>query len=374
MSYCSKRQRGEAGDDLIGMDLTMIALSAAVPIPQFIANIKELYSDFIVREIPSTCDNSPLFLTDLGSVDKSINDDAHTPDSQSPDNLNTLILEAFEPLLGKEETEMIINLSDQNQSSLVFQPIPDKSVRSKVHQEIKRLLGDRYISTTEEGKIKVIKATGAEKRAQDKRSNAGKPQKFLHFTLYKENTDSLCALRHISTTLGISARSLQFSGTKDKRAVTIQRVACKGLSRTRLLRVNQVSIGRNGVVKVGSFEEKDCGLSLGDLGGNHFTITLRLIEDDDIKRFLSSCGEGILKTIKETLRQKGFINYFGPQRFGTTSILTSDIGRLLLSGNFKEGIHLILSSRVEISPEGENMLNCFDGEGGPEAALSCCPQ
>ena len=42
----------------------------------------------------------------------------------------------------------------------------------------------------------------------------------------------------------------------------------------------------------------------------------------------SSCGlEERVKDMMESLKQKGFLNYFGMQRFGTSIIPTHHIGR-----------------------------------------------
>ncbi len=79
----------------------------------------------------------------------------------------------------------------------------------------------------------------------------------------------------------------------------------------------------------------DNGLKLGDLKGNRFTIVLRQVEGDDLM---------IEKSIN-SLKDFGFINYYGLQRFGTTEIATHEIGLNLLKNNFKEAINLILKPR-----------------------------
>ena len=69
-------------------------------------------------------------------------------------------------------------------------------------------------------------------------------------------------------------------------------------------------------------------LELGDLQGNHFTIVLRDIHASD----------QVIATAVENLRENGFINYFGQQRFGTASIKTSDIGLALIKSRWLEAI------------------------------------
>jgi tRNA pseudouridine13 synthase len=50
------------------------------------------------------------------------------------------------------------------------------------------------------------------------------------------------------------------------------------------------------------------------------------------------------------LKDKGFINYFGMQRFGTHSIATHDIGIQILKGDWKNAVDLIVGSRDQDSP------------------------
>lgn len=58
-------------------------------------------------------------------------------------------------------------------------------------------------------------------------------------------------------------------------------------------------------------------LQLGQLQGNKFTIVLRSVKgtEDDIDAGMTS------------LRDHGFINYYGMQRFGVFSVPTHHIGR-----------------------------------------------
>ena len=79
-------------------------------------------------------------------------------------------------------------------------------------------------------------------------------------------------------------------------------------------------------------------LELGDLKGNHFTIALRDIHGSD----------QVIATAVENLRQNGFINYFGQQRFGTASVKTSDIGLALIKSQWMKAIgnaHLWFTSQ-----------------------------
>ena len=60
--------------------------------------------------------------------------------------------------------------------------------------------------------------------------------------------------------------------------------------------------------------------------GNRFHIVLRNVDKDE----QSIC------TSMESLRENGFINYFGAQRFGTRHVPTHLIGKELILGRWKE--------------------------------------
>jgi tRNA pseudouridine13 synthase len=80
------------------------------------------------------------------------------------------------------------------------------------------------------------------------------------------------------------------------------------------------------------------GLKLGDLSGNRFKITIRNVDEKNDEKIQS----GI-----EYLKNNGFINYFGLQRFGTcVEVPTHSIGIQLILNNIKEAVDLILKPRV----------------------------
>ena len=99
-------------------------------------------------------------------------------------------------------------------------------------------------------------------------------------------------------------------------------------------------------VFIGNFSYEKESLELGDLKGNHFTIALRNIQDP----------KDVIEKALENLRDHGFINYFGQQRFGTeASVKTSDIGLALIQSNWLKAIELILKPRGNESPQMTRM-------------------
>jgi len=252
---------------------------------------------------------------------------------------------------------------------VVSNVIPDKDQRSQAHQLIRRAFSSKLQSSTAEehagpadhNRITISAVPPQNKSRNNNRgqqnpsssnSNNGRKGKaawddlggeYLHFTLYKENKDTMEVVGFLGSRLKIQPKSFQFAGTKDRRAVTVQRVS---LYRTQVERLAGIAHDlRN--AKIGGFEYCKTGLELGELYGNEFVITLRECHfpgeeglDSDARKHLAQrlVGESVAN-----LSKKGFINYYGLQRFGTFAASTSDIGLKMLQGDLAGAIDLILS-------------------------------
>ena len=254
-------------------------------------------------------------------------------------------------------------------------PVPDRELRKEAHEVIKRIFRLRLDSSTDNKGVITVGAAapknadaghlsgrqsdrgrGGRGRGRNKPSgrpdlNAKKRQKetfqdlggdYLHFTLYKENKDTLEVISYIARQLNIRPNMFQFAGNKDRRAVTAQRASVYRIFPNRLSNLNRSL--RN--AKVGDFEFKKDKLVLGELEGNTFCITLRDCEfegsetmDEETRK--SALSERV-KLGLETLCGKGFINYFGLQRFGSFETRTDEVGVKLLRGDLKGAIDAIL--------------------------------
>lgn len=93
----------------------------------------------------------------------------------------------------------------------------------------------------------------------------------------------------------IPARSFTTAGTKDRRAITTQRVSVQKIKIPRIEGLNKVLHG----CSVGNYSYNMQGLNLGDLTGNHFKIAMRHVDG----------SQETIKTAMESLKTRGFINY-----------------------------------------------------------------
>ena len=166
---------------------------------------------------------------------------------------------------------------------------------------------------------------------------------YLHFSLLKENKDTMEVISFLAKSLHTKPASFQFAGTKDRRGVTVQRVSVYRQKAERLRLLNRGL--RN--AEVGSFSYHPTQLQLGDLSGNEFVITLRDCRFDTGDTYdregINGAASDLVSLALQSLQEKGFINYYGLQRFGSFETRTDAIGVLMLQGNFKAAVDAILA-------------------------------
>jgi tRNA pseudouridine13 synthase len=166
---------------------------------------------------------------------------------------------------------------------------------------------------------------------------------YLHFSLYKENKDTMDALSHMAKVLRIHPKAFGAAGTKDRRAVTVQRVSIKGRNPSSLLLVNE----RIPNIKIGDFSYAKDPIKLNDHDGNEFVIVLKncVFSGTDQLSFEDklSVAKSTVESALTQVTQHGFINYYGTQRFGTHQIGTQDIGMKILKGDFVGAAQALLA-------------------------------
>ncbi|ODH46737.1 hypothetical protein GX48_07193 [Paracoccidioides brasiliensis] len=235
--------------------------------------------------------------------------------------------------------------------------ITDKDIRTKIHQDIRRIFASRLESSTDNDGAMVITAIPVSRKGAHGRGGRGGAGgdsrkgklgwnelggEHLHFTIYKENKDTMEVISFIARQMKINAKQLGFAGTKDRRGVTVQRASAYRIYADRLLNVGKSL--RNAAV--GDFEYHQHRLELGDLNGNEFIITLRDCQfpfDPEEKgaNSVARATEIVSRSLHD-LRQRGYFNYYGLQRFGTFSTRTDTIGLKMLQEDYKGACDCIL--------------------------------
>lgn len=166
---------------------------------------------------------------------------------------------------------------------------------------------------------------------------------YLHFTLYKENKDTMEVIGFLGSKLGNGKNPFSFAGTKDRRACTVQRVCVKRQTAERLTNLNNILFN----AAIGDYSYHNRDLSLGDLKGNEFVITLRDChfqgeEGLDLAQRTKLANEIVSKAITD-FSDKGFINYYGLQRFGSFAASTDAVGLKMIQNDLKGAIDDLLA-------------------------------
>ena len=161
--------------------------------------------------------------------------------------------------------------------------------------------------------------------------------KYLICKLEKRNWDQQRAVKEIAKRLRISAKRIGFSGTKDKVAVTRQYISIYDATPEA---VNALSIADMHLEPCGYMQRQ---LSLGELQGNNFEITVRDLTDaGNLTAQINAISE-IVKT--------GLPNYFGIQRFGVKRPITHKVGLEILKQDYEEAVAVFVGEASEHESE-----------------------
>ncbi|KAK1832343.1 pseudouridine synthase [Podospora conica] len=299
----------------------------------------------------------------------------------------------LEKLIGKTCIETLVKLDLNAQAkkpmsfserSVTFAPITDRPQRAALHHEIRRIFDGRIETVADSNGVITAMPTkpavnngrngygNGNRGARDGRGRDPNHKSFaalggdyLHFTLYKENKDTMDAINTIARLLKIKASNFGFAGTKDRRASTVQRVSVFRQRKKNLLWLNS----RLDNVKVGQFSHQKSPLQLGQHGGNEFIITLKNCQpvdsgfgNVDLKDRLSIIHLSVEVGLA-SLMKNGYLNYFGLQRFGTYSIGTHLLGMKILNAQYESVVNDIL--HVEQQYLDELLDNCSPQGQGP---------
>ncbi|KAK9727684.1 multisubstrate pseudouridine synthase 7 [Basidiobolus ranarum] len=305
-------------------------------IPGFSAIIKQRYSDFLVNEID--LEGKVLHLNDFSLPTST---PLEPPKEEVPllsleesiSNLSDILGDANAP----QEIQKLLETKGTEPPFVLIDVIDDKEKRTEIHRFFRNAFDRKLITEASEGRIKVrYVAEGIDKRDkkfQRKRNDWNISEgDFCRFILHKENKDTMEAVNMLSKIMKMSSKIFSYAGTKDKRGVTVQWVTGYHVKAERLAGLNKRLRG----MQLGNFGYCKEKLDLGDLKGNHFSIVLRDVVVE---------SEEIIDKAVTTIKDQGFINYFGMQRFGSSGAPTHTIGKALLLGQWEQAVNLILMPR-----------------------------
>lgn len=168
----------------------------------------------------------------------------------------------------------------------------------------------------------------------------GSDGKYLILEIVKRDWDTHHFTRTLAKILQISQKRINVAGTKDKRALTTQKISIFDLDASVIEKVHLKDIE----LKVLGRSRKS--IELGDLWGNDFIITVRDImsSPEETKMYLE-------RTTSEILAQGGVPNFFGVQRFGSVRPVTHLVGKAVVEGDFEKASMLYIAEPFPDEPD-----------------------
>ncbi len=253
-------------------------------------------------------------------------------------NSNTLVAR-------KHHTRKRKRPEEKSSSCFVIHVEPNCEVRARIHSSFRQHLGEFVETSTgvrgdtvevHLGFPYVKQQSQGNRRGNRRVRRKGRPQ-CIRFAMYKQNMDTNTALERIRLALGVSRGCIGIAGTKDKRAATTQWVTVVGCNATSIAQLNANPSGQKLVsgisgMALGSFSYVDKQLELGDLQGNRFNIVLRDVSGD-------------VDEVCSNVASRGFVNFFGLQRFGTGGSSTHAIGAAIMRGEWLNAVKEIMKPR-----------------------------
>uniref|UniRef100_A0A915MZC1 TRUD domain-containing protein n=1 Tax=Meloidogyne javanica TaxID=6303 RepID=A0A915MZC1_MELJA len=316
--------------------------------PELKCILKRLYSDFVVIEIPKDGN----ILKPNYNNNEEENEDKEENNGENKTNSAELPKELeckseqmskFSQIVEGEIEDCVVDLKEFS-----------KDVRKQLYDFIRNNFKDQLQTNCKDGILTVKKARWNENRKRKFWPNDRGD--YLHFTITKENMDTNTCIDLIANRLNLKPSLFSVSGTKDRRAITVQRVSAYRIEKRRLCRQNFRGLWLS---DFGYFKTK---LELGDATGNYFSIILR---DVDNNLNLEEFDKRIQKW-----KTNGFLNYFGSQRFGACGVQTAEIGRLILNQKWEEAVKALLKPRSDSSSSKiTECLKHYTDSGNAKEAL-----
>ncbi|MCK4731734.1 MAG: tRNA pseudouridine(13) synthase TruD [Methanophagales archaeon] len=229
--------------------------------------------------------------------------------------------------------------------------------------EYEKRIGIRFYSTSAEGLGGVIKKKPSDFIVREITNRDEKAEgKYLIAALTKENWDTHNVIRELSRRLGISKNRIGFAGTKDKVAVTTQKISIWDVTEDELARVRIADVALEMLGRANK------PVSLGDLYGNEFEIVIRGIDGHE-----ADISAKIAAFTKEIADASGIPNFFGVQRFGISRPITHVVGEHLIRGRIKEAVMSYISDIFPDESEDAKRARQLCQDGQLKEALKMMP-
>ncbi|XP_042367390.1 pseudouridylate synthase 7 homolog-like protein [Plectropomus leopardus] len=260
-------------------------------------------------------------------------------------------------------------------SSYTFGPDDNKDHRTAVHHFLSRRFG-KLVETksfTDQGTTAISVRLREQGRPKKRTAEERKEEDiYTAFTLRKENLETLEAISYMAAALGVLPSDFTYAGIKDKRAITFQSMVVKKVS-TQRLKEKTAEFERRGM-RLSQIRSVSEPLRLGRLQGNHFDLVVRELRPHGASDAHSSDADAhtrlaaLVKEAVENVKARGFVNYYGPQRFGSMQSVQSDrVGLALLKEDMVNAVHLFFTPEDGNDPQNHAKRHFLQTDNAKES-------
>uniref|UniRef100_A0A667Y3S9 Pseudouridylate synthase PUS7L n=1 Tax=Myripristis murdjan TaxID=586833 RepID=A0A667Y3S9_9TELE len=246
-------------------------------------------------------------------------------------------------------------------SSYTFRPDDNKEHRTSVHHFLSRRFGKLVETKSFSDQGRTAISVRLRERGRPKKRTAEdckEEEVYTGFTLCKENLETLEAISYMAAALGILPSDFTYAGIKDKRAITYQSMVVKKVP-PRRLQEKSAEFEKRGL-RLAHIRPVSEPLRLGRLQGNHFDLVVRDLRPHstgdthlagvDTHTHLAA----LVKQAVENVKDRGFVNYYGPQRFGSGQSVQSDrVGLALLKEDMVSAVRLFFTPEDGDDPQSQ---------------------
>ncbi|EKX73450.1 conserved hypothetical protein [Theileria equi strain WA] len=220
----------------------------------------------------------------------------------------------------------------------------DESLQQR-HDNLVKNDSDTPIETVQD-LVKEVDCTDYSNWSSNYKDNV-RLRKYLHFTMLKMNRDTSEVVNMLCKCSKRASFDVFTAGNKDRRAITVQRMCMRRSDISEMFE----TMSKKGWFKdvyLSDFVYSDERLHLGELSGNFFKVVVRGLDVPPTDTSSASshtddkCISYIIDTRVNYLREYGFINYFGLQRFGSMLVGTHIVGAAIIKHDYESAVRLIL--------------------------------
>lgn len=162
--------------------------------------------------------------------------------------------------------------------------------------------------------------------------------KYLIADVTAINWETNLLVRELSDHIHISRKRISFAGTKDKRAKTTRLMSFYKVSPIKLSELNIKN------VEIKNIYSSNKSVKIGNLSGNRFEIIIRNINKNINLNHVK-------KIVNYILKNDGFPNFYGIQRFGITRPITHIVGKFIIKDDFENAVMTYIANPLNEEDE-----------------------